>query len=152
MYIHNWYHSNVSGILLYTRTQVTIYMAHSPCFFSPLADSPCSPFNPLLLTWNPPRCDRIRPPRSEVACKLTSPVQPFPQTLPLQIPEPQLPSASLRRPQEQSGVFCPEQLLLLIVIALSLQVSVFAFFTSLSLWVTYESVIASREVTALFWK
>jgi hypothetical protein len=27
----------------------------------------------LFITWNPPSCDRIRPPRSQVACKLTSP-------------------------------------------------------------------------------
>jgi hypothetical protein len=90
MYIHNWYHSNVASILLYTRTQVTIYMAHSPCFFSPLADfpfvSPCSPFNPLLLTWNPPSCDRIRPPRSQVACNDLPCPNPFPKPSPLQIP------------------------------------------------------------------
>jgi hypothetical protein len=86
MYIHNWYHSNVSIILLCTRIQVAIYVAHSPCFFFPLADSPlfplCSPFQPLVLTWNPPSCDRIRPPRSQVACKLTSPVPTLFPTLP----------------------------------------------------------------------
>ncbi len=66
--------------------------------------SPCrlpfvSPSGPRLLTWNPPSCDRIRPPRSQVACKLTSPVPTlYPNLPPLQIP----------RPQEQSGVFCPE--------------------------------------------
>jgi hypothetical protein len=91
MYIYNWSYSNVSSILLYTRIQVTTYMAHSPCFFSPLADvplvSPCSLFNPFLLTWNPPSCDRICPPRSQVACKLTSPVpNPSPNPPPLQIP------------------------------------------------------------------
>ncbi len=62
-----------------------MYMAHSPCFLSPLADSlllPLLPLFPFLLTWNPPSCDRIRPPRSQVACKLTSPAP----TLPFQIP------------------------------------------------------------------
>ncbi len=56
----------------------------SPCWlcFVPL----CSLFNPLLLTWNPPSCDRIRPPRSQVACKLTSPVPTLSPTSPLQIP------------------------------------------------------------------
>jgi hypothetical protein len=49
-------------------------MAHSPCFVLPLLIPLCSPFNPLLLTWNPPSCVRIRSPRSQVACKLTSPV------------------------------------------------------------------------------
>ncbi len=63
---------------LCTRTQITMYnytrripLAFiSPCWF-PFA-SPWSPFSALLLTWNPPSCDRIRPPRSQVACKLTS--------------------------------------------------------------------------------
>jgi hypothetical protein len=49
---------------------------------SPLADSPCSLFNPLSLTWNPPCCDRIRQPRSQVACKLTSPFSTLSPTLP----------------------------------------------------------------------
>ncbi len=40
----------------------------SPCWF------PFAPLSsPLLLTWNPPSCDRIHPPWSQVACKLTSP-------------------------------------------------------------------------------
>ncbi len=81
-------------------------MAHSPCFLPPIADPPLFSF---LLTWNPPSCDRIRPPRSRVACKLTSPVPTLsPNPPPSKFPEPQSPSASLRRPQEQSGVFCPE--------------------------------------------
>ncbi len=114
MYIHNWYHSNVSSILLCTWTQVTIYMAHSPCFFlSPCQFpfvSPCFHFNPLLLTWNPPSCDRIRPPRSQVACKLTSPVPTLsPNPPPSKFPEPQLPSATLRQPQEKSCIFYPER-------------------------------------------
>ncbi len=61
-----------------------LYMAHSPCFCLPLQVSLCLPF---LLTWNPPSCDRIRPPRSQVACKLTPPLsQTFTRTLPFQIP------------------------------------------------------------------
>ncbi len=47
LYIHNWHHSDVSSVLLYTRTQITMYTVHSPCFPSPLADSPCLPFAPL---------------------------------------------------------------------------------------------------------
>jgi hypothetical protein len=43
-------------------------MAHSPCFTLPLL---VSSLYPLLLTWNPPSCDRNRPPQSQVACKLT---------------------------------------------------------------------------------
>ncbi len=43
-------------------------MVHSPCFDLPLL---VSPLYPLLLTWNPPSCDRNRSPQSQVACKLT---------------------------------------------------------------------------------
>ncbi len=90
------------------------YTRRIPLLLSPLADSPlsplCSPFDPLLLTCNPPSCDRIHPPRSQVAWKLTSPVPTLYPNPPLsKFPEPQLPSASLRWPQESSGVFCPEQ-------------------------------------------
>jgi hypothetical protein len=113
LYKHNWYHSNVSSIPLYMyihehRLQ---YTWRSPLASSlPLLVPLCSTCNPLLLTWNPPSCDRIRPPRSQVACKLTSPVPTLsPNPPPSNFPEPRLPSASLRRPQEHSGVFCPEQ-------------------------------------------
>ncbi len=94
MHIYNWCHSITTGIPLCTWTQITIYMAHSPCFLSPLTNSPLLPFaplsNPSLLTSNPPCCDRIRPPRSQVACKLTSSFSPFPQPSPFQIPRTQV--------------------------------------------------------------
>ncbi len=68
-------------------------MAQSPCFLLPLL----IPFCPLslfpLLTWNSPSCDRIRPPRSQVTRKLTSPfstLSPFPIPSPLQIPSTQV--------------------------------------------------------------
>jgi hypothetical protein len=55
----------------------------------PLASSPLAPlFSPLQLTWNPPCCDRIRPPRSQVACKLT-PLFPSPGSY---IPLPKIPT------------------------------------------------------------
>jgi hypothetical protein len=88
-------------------TQITIYMAHSPCFpcfplLIPLA--PLAPFSDTpLLTWN------LRPPRSQVACKLTPLSHPFPKPSPSKFPEPRLPSALLRQLQDESGVFCPEQ-------------------------------------------
>ncbi len=70
------------------------YTLRIPLPLSPLANSP---FYPLLLTWNPPSCDRNRPPRSQVACKLTLPCPtPHPNPPPSKFPEPQLPSASLR--------------------------------------------------------
>ncbi len=52
-------------------------MAHSPCLshfplLIPLA--PLVPFSdPLPLSWNPPCCDRIRPPWSPIACELNPP-------------------------------------------------------------------------------
>jgi hypothetical protein len=60
-----------------------IYMVHSPCFPVSLCSFLFLPLFLFPLTWNPPSCDRICPPRSQVACKLTSPDPPFPQTLPL---------------------------------------------------------------------
>jgi hypothetical protein len=54
-----------------------MYMAHSPCFIdSPCRFPFCSPFcpiRPLSFTWNPPCCDRIRPPCPQVIRKLTLP-------------------------------------------------------------------------------
>jgi hypothetical protein len=49
-------------------------MVHSPCFYLPLPIPlpPC--LYPLILTWNPPSCDRNRPPQSQVDCKLTPPI------------------------------------------------------------------------------
>jgi hypothetical protein len=47
-----------------------MYMAYFPLLPFALL---CSPLLPFLLTWNPPCCDRIYPPRSQVARKLTSP-------------------------------------------------------------------------------
>jgi hypothetical protein len=109
MHIHNWYHSNVPGILYIHEHRLQYTWRIPLAFFSPCRFPFVSLSNPLLLTWNPPSCDRIRPPRSQVACKLTSPVPPFTQTLPPPNSQnPNLPSASLRRPQEESGIFCPE--------------------------------------------
>ncbi len=77
-----------SIIPIYTWTRVTIYlyMAHSPCFNLPLLVFPFFPFSSPLLTWNPPSCDRNRPPQSQVARKLTPPV-------PIRPPVPSLPKS-----------------------------------------------------------
>jgi hypothetical protein len=121
MQIYNWYHSIVSSIPYIHRHRLQCTTIHGtfPLLLPPLADSPLSPFStPFLLTWNPPSCDKIRPPRSQVACKLTSPVPTLsPNPPPSKFPEPQLPSASIRRPQEESGVFCQEQYKLLYCIS-----------------------------------
>ncbi len=92
------------------RVTIYIYTWHIPLALNlPLPLPLPSPLFPLLLTWNPPSCERNHPPRSQVACKLTHPrPTPHPNPPPTKFPEPQLPSASLRRPQEYSGFFCPE--------------------------------------------
>jgi hypothetical protein len=67
MHVYNWYHSHVQTFIMYTNTDYNIHGAFPlPSLFPlpPLSDPP-------LLTWNPPSCDRIRPPQSQVACKLT---------------------------------------------------------------------------------
>ncbi len=83
MYMHNWCHSIVSGILYIHRHNynVQLYMAHSPCFISPCRFPFVSPFAPFYYL-EPSCCHRIRPPWSQVACKLTSPVPTLCPTLP----------------------------------------------------------------------
>ncbi len=81
---HQSNHSN-----MYTRIRVTIYIYtwRIPLAFNlPLPLPLSSPLYPLLLTWNPPSCDRNRPPRSQVACKLTLPCPTLHPPLLLQIP------------------------------------------------------------------
>jgi hypothetical protein len=81
MHIYNWYHSNTTGIHLHRRIQIVCTWRIPLALLSPLA--PLVPlFRSLSLTWNPPCCDRIRPPRSQVACKLTSPFSTLSSTLP----------------------------------------------------------------------
>jgi hypothetical protein len=95
MHIYNWYQS-VQQAFFYIHNHRLQYTRRIPlAFLLPLLISPCSPFappsNPLLLTWNPPSCDRIRPPRSQVACKLTSPFPTLsPNPPPSKFPESQV--------------------------------------------------------------
>ncbi len=69
---------------IYTDTNYNVhYTRRIPlAFISPCQFPFVSLLQPFLLTWNPPSCDRICPPRSQVACKLTSLVPPLTQTLP----------------------------------------------------------------------
>ncbi len=75
-----------------TTTFIYIYTGYAvrgtiPLLLSPLADSLFAPhYLSLYLLGNPPRCDRIRPPWSQVACKLTSLFSTLPNPSPLQIP------------------------------------------------------------------
>ncbi len=62
---------------IYTDTDYMYTTLFPLALLSPLAScfllfSFC-PIRPLLLTWNPPCCDRIRPPCPQVARKLTLP-------------------------------------------------------------------------------
>ncbi len=96
-------HSN--GSITLAHIHVYIYKwrnsLYSPC-------SPCklpfaSPFVSLSTYLAPSRCDRNRPPPSQVACKLTPfaplhPVDPFPPQLPRTPPAPRLTTTT-------SGIF-----------------------------------------------
>ncbi len=98
---------------MYTSIDCNVHGAIPLLFFSPCWIPFAPPSNPLHLLGNPPSCDRIRSPWSQVACKLTSlfsTLSPIPP--PSKFPEPRLLIASLWRPQE-SGFFCPEQFRLL---------------------------------------
>ncbi len=103
MYI-NWYHSIAQSFHYIHEHSYICTWRNSPGFLL----SPCwlpfvSPLHPPLLTWHPPSCDRNRPPRSQVACKLTPFAPPFAQlTPPLQIPR--TPTAQ-RLTKTTSGIF-----------------------------------------------
>jgi hypothetical protein len=87
---------NVTGIHYVHEHRLQYTWCNPLAFYLPLLNPPCSPFELPLLTWNPPGCDRIRPPRSQVACKLTYPfttLSPIPP--PSKFPEPRLLSTSL---------------------------------------------------------
>jgi hypothetical protein len=89
MHIHNWYHSDVTGIHYVHERNYNIHGA-IPLLFLPLLILFCPLSDPLYLLGNPPSCDRIRPPWSQVACKLTSPFSTLSQPSPLQIPRTQV--------------------------------------------------------------
>jgi hypothetical protein len=64
MYMYNWYHSDITGIHYVHRLRYSIlYCRVIPLLFAPpFSHSPLFPIRFPLLTWNPPCCDRIRPP------------------------------------------------------------------------------------------
>jgi hypothetical protein len=91
--MHNWYHSIIARILICTQDE-TCYI-HGRFLAPPVPLAPVVPLAPLVslvpldtLTWNPPCCDRIRPPRPPVARELT--LCPFvqPSWLSTQNPDP----------------------------------------------------------------
>jgi hypothetical protein len=90
MHIYNWYHSDVTGIH-YVHEYVTVSYRAIPLLFTfSFLYSLLLPIHLPLLTWNPPCCDRIRPPRSHVARKLIFPFpSPCPYTPHSKIPTPQ---------------------------------------------------------------
>jgi hypothetical protein len=122
MHIYNWHHSSITGIH-YVHEYRPQYTWRNPLvFLSPLLNPLCSPFESPLLTWNLPCCDRIRPPWSQVACKLTSPYSTLsPTPTPLQNPRTQ---ASKRRTMP------------------TLRIRLLLSGTVISLLVSYESAIS----------
>jgi hypothetical protein len=77
MHIYNWYHSDITGTH-YVHEYVTVYYRTIPLLFAfSVLHSLLLPIRLPLLTWNPPCCDRIRPPRSQVARKLIFPFPPL---------------------------------------------------------------------------
>jgi hypothetical protein len=80
----------LQAFIIYTNTNYNVHGAFPLLYYLPLL-IPLAPIsNPPSLTWNPPCCDRIHPPRSQVACKLTSPLSTLSQPSPLQIPRTQV--------------------------------------------------------------
>ncbi len=71
MHIYNWYHSLLQSFR---------YIHRVDRLCTRLSLAPLAPLVPSPLTWNPPCCDRIRPPLPWVARKLT-PVFPSPAHL-----------------------------------------------------------------------
>ncbi len=63
---YNWYLSSIQSFQYIHEHELQCSNVHDafPLLWFPLANS-------LLLTWNPPSCDRNRPPQTRVACKLT---------------------------------------------------------------------------------
>jgi hypothetical protein len=114
MHIYNWYHSNVTG-LHYVHEYIQWIIEQSPCFVLPLLlHFSLLPIRLPLLTWNPPCCDRIRPPRSQVARKRTFPFpSPCSYTPHSKIPTPQSfpdPNIHSLGRHRDSGSQAPEQL------------------------------------------
>jgi hypothetical protein len=103
MYTLSRYHSEVQSFCYIHGTITYVHGAFPLAFCSPL-------LVPFFTYLAPSSCDRNCPPRSQVACKLTPFAHPSPNPpLPSKFPEPQPPSASLRRPREYSGSCYPEQ-------------------------------------------
>jgi hypothetical protein len=81
--------STLTTAFIYTYTGHNIYGAVPLLFLSPCR-TPFIPFLcPLYLLGDPPSCDRIRPPWSQVTRELTSPSSTLPTPSPLKIPSTQ---------------------------------------------------------------
>ncbi len=96
MHMYNWYHS-----LLHSFCYIHRIDRLRP-WLLPLL--PLFPLFPFPLTWNPPSCDRIRPPLPWVARKLT-PVFPSPAHL-APCPKSRLPGVSQTRNRHSLGRHC----------------------------------------------
>ncbi len=103
IYTLSRYHSNVQSFCYVHGTNTYVHGAIPLAFCSALLVPLCLPFVSLLTYLAPSCCDRNRPPRSQVACKLTPFAPPFTQPTPsLQIPR--TPTAQ-RLTKTTSGIF-----------------------------------------------
>jgi hypothetical protein len=85
-------------------------MAHSPCFFTPLADSPLFPLVSPSTYLAPSSCVRTVLPSLRLLVNWPHLPHPSPNPPPpFQNPRSQLPSTLLWRPREHSGSCYPEQ-------------------------------------------
>ncbi len=90
MHIYNWYHSIQHAFFCISNIDYNVHGTFPLLYWLPLLIPLVPLSDPLSLTLNPPSCDRTRPPRSQVACKLTSPFSTLFPTHPLQIPRTQI--------------------------------------------------------------
>jgi hypothetical protein len=118
LHTYNWQSFNIHTQLLCTHLGFNTCGAF-PLLFFPLLIPFCSPFLvPFTYLETLLAVTGSCPPRSQVACKLTSPFSTLPPSLPTPNSQYPLICASLRRLQEP-GFSCPEQFPLCIHICMS---------------------------------
>jgi hypothetical protein len=154
MHIYNWNHSDVTSIH-YVHEYVTVSYRAIPLLFAfPLLHSLLLPIRLPLLTWNPPCCDRILPPRSQVARKL---IFPFPSPCsytphskiptPRGFPDPNIHSLGRHR---ESGLQDPAHFLLILSL-LNLYLNLFDNPSS-KLRVLYNMILMKNTVILIEFK
>ncbi len=113
MHIYNWYHSNIQPFFYIHKHRLQCTWRIPLAFRLPLL----IPFVPLCSPFMAPfyLLETLLAVTGSVHLGLRFLVNwpplthPSPKPSPSKFPEPKSPSASLRRPQDPSGIFCPEQ-------------------------------------------